>query len=43
VKFNPVSQINEQLQRQGWEKASVKAICRVAKDAHEAMQVLDEI
>jgi len=43
IKFIPVSQINEQLQRHGWEKASVKAICRVAKDAHEAMGTLDEI
>jgi hypothetical protein len=43
IKFIPVSQINEQLQRRGWEKASVKAICRVAKDAHEAMEMLDQI
>jgi len=43
IKFIPVSQINEQLQRRGWEKASVKAICRVAKDAHEAMEALDQI
>jgi len=31
------------LQRRGWEKASVKAICRVAKDAYEAMEALDQI
>jgi len=43
IKFIPVGQINEQLQRRGWEKASVKAICRVAKDAHEAMGALDQI
>jgi predicted DNA-binding transcriptional regulator len=43
IKFIPVSQINEQLQRRGWEKASVKAICRVAKDAYEAMEILDQI
>jgi hypothetical protein len=43
IKFIPASQINEQLQRRGWEKASVKAICRVAKDAHEAMETLDQI
>jgi len=43
IKFIPVSQINEQLQRRGWEKASVKAICRVAKDAYEAMDILDQI
>jgi hypothetical protein len=43
IKFIPISQINEQLQRRGWEKASVKAICRKAKDAHEAMEMLDQI
>jgi len=43
IKFIPVSQINEQLQHHGWEKASVKAICKAAKDAHEAMAILDQI
>jgi hypothetical protein len=43
IKFIPVSQINEQLQHHGWEKASVKAICKAAKDAHEAMEILDQI
>jgi len=43
IKFIPVSQINEQMQRRGWEKASVKAICRAAKDALEAMEMLDQI
>ena len=43
IKFIPISQINEQLQNHGWEKASVKAICKVAKDAHETMEVLDQI
>jgi hypothetical protein len=43
IKFIPISQINEQLQHHGWEKASVKAICRKAKDAHEAMEMLDQI
>jgi hypothetical protein len=43
IKFIPISQINEQLQNHGWEKASVKAICKVAKDAHEAMEALDQI
>jgi hypothetical protein len=26
-----------------WEKARVKAICRVEKDAHEAMEILGQI
>jgi DNA-binding transcriptional ArsR family regulator len=43
IKFIPISQINEQLQHHGWEKATVKAICKVAKDAHEAMEMLDQI
>ena len=43
IKFIPISQINDQLQQRGWEKASVKAICRKAKDANEAMEMLDQI
>jgi hypothetical protein len=43
IKFIPTSEINAQLQNHGWEKASVNAICKVAKDAYEAMQILDEI
>jgi hypothetical protein len=38
IKFIPASQINEQLQQHGWPKASAKAICRLAKDADEAME-----
>jgi hypothetical protein len=43
IKFIPTSEINAQLQKRGWEKASANAICKVAKDANEAMQILDEI
>lgn len=43
IKFIPISQINDQLRKRGWEKASVKAICKIAKDANEAMTVLDEV
>jgi hypothetical protein len=43
IKFIPTSEINAQLQRRGWEKASVNTICKIAKDANEAMQILDEI
>jgi hypothetical protein len=43
IKFIPIAAINRQLQQKGWEKASVKVICRVAKDAYEAMEMLDQI
>jgi hypothetical protein len=43
IKFIATSEINAQLQKRGWEKASVNAICKAAKDANEAMQIFDEI
>lgn len=43
IKFIPTSEINAQLQKHGWEKANVNDICRTAKDANEAMVILDEI
>ena len=43
IKFIPTGEINAQLQKHGWEKGSINAICKIAKDANEAMQILDEI
>lgn len=43
IKFIKVSDLNKKLVERGWKHASIKAICRIAKDANEAMQILDEI
>ena len=43
IKFLKISDINHKLQQHGWTKASIKTICRVAKDADEAMQIFDQI
>ena len=43
IKFIPISQINQLLRNHGWTKASVQAICRIAKDANEAMIIMDEV
>jgi len=43
INFIKISDFNKKLNDCGWKKASIKTICKVAKDANEAMQILDEI
>jgi DNA-binding transcriptional ArsR family regulator len=43
IKFIKISDINHKLRQHGWIKASIKTICRVAKDSDEAMQIFDQI
>ena len=43
IKFIKVSDLNKRLSERGWKKASVKAISKIAKDANQAMAIVDDI
>jgi hypothetical protein len=43
IKFIKVTDLNKRLSERGWKKASVRAICKIAKDANQAMAIVDDI